>query len=133
MSITEQVKKGMELNKYKFSLFIAISIILIPVLLSLRLWWIYEEKAILIPIPAISLITYKLFDIDKRRAMLSLWRIPEANLLLFSAIGGWPGALIGQIVFRHKTKKQPFKLLLWIIIFAHIYLYYWIFKNQYTW
>ncbi|MDU3302747.1 MAG: DUF1294 domain-containing protein, partial [Enterobacter ludwigii] len=41
-----------------------------------------------------------------RRAMR---RVPEATLLVFGLIGGWPGAIIGQQLFRHKTQKQPFK------------------------
>ncbi|EMB4892606.1 DUF1294 domain-containing protein, partial [Salmonella enterica] len=24
-------------------------------------------------------------------------------------VGGWPGAIVGQQLFRHKTQKQPFK------------------------
>ena len=35
--------------------------------------------------------------------------MPEATLLVFGLIGGWPGAIIGQQLFRHKTQKQPFK------------------------
>ena len=28
---------------------------------------------------------------------------------MFGFVGGWPGAIVGQQVFRHKTQKQPFK------------------------
>jgi uncharacterized membrane protein YsdA (DUF1294 family) len=33
----------------------------------------------------------------------------EATLLAFGVTGGWPGAILGQQLFRHKTQKQPFK------------------------
>lgn len=36
-------------------------------------------------------------------------RIPEVTLLVFGVVGGWPGAIMGQQIFRHKTQKQPFK------------------------
>lgn len=36
-------------------------------------------------------------------------RIPEVTLLAFGVVGGWPGAIMGQQIFRHKTQKQPFK------------------------
>lgn len=36
-------------------------------------------------------------------------RIPEVTLLVFGVVGGGPGAIMGQQIFRHKTQKQPFK------------------------
>ena len=36
-------------------------------------------------------------------------RIPEVTLLVFGVVGGWPGAIMCQQIFRHKTQKQPFK------------------------
>lgn len=36
-------------------------------------------------------------------------RITEVTLLAFGVVGGWPGAIMGQQIFRHKTQKQPFK------------------------
>ncbi|MCU6161493.1 DUF1294 domain-containing protein [Enterobacter bugandensis] len=35
--------------------------------------------------------------------------LPEVTLLAFGTVGGWPGAILGQQLFRHKTQKQPFK------------------------
>ncbi|MEA1681783.1 DUF1294 domain-containing protein, partial [Salmonella enterica subsp. enterica serovar Minnesota] len=34
---------------------------------------------------------------------------PESTLLVFGVVGVWPGAIVGQQLFRHKTQKQPFK------------------------
>ena len=36
------------------------------------------------------------------------------TLLTFGFVGGWPGAILGQKIFRHKMQKQPFKT--WFII-----------------
>jgi uncharacterized membrane protein YsdA (DUF1294 family) len=47
-----------------------------------------------------------------------LWRTPEATLLLLAALGGAAGAMAGQQVLRHKTRKEPFRTLLWLIAVA---------------
>jgi len=36
--------------------------------------------------------------------------VSEFSLVLLGALGGWPGGLLGMIVFRHKTAKLTFKL-----------------------
>ena len=43
-------------------------------------------------------------------------RVPETTLLLYGVVGGWPGAILGQQLFRHKTQKQPFKTWFWISV-----------------
>jgi uncharacterized membrane protein YsdA (DUF1294 family) len=66
---------------------------------------------------AICLIAY---GIDKRRANLQKRRISERNLHLLEILGGWPGAVLGQQMFRHKTVKMSFRLVLWGIILLHV-------------
>jgi uncharacterized membrane protein YsdA (DUF1294 family) len=70
----------------------------------------------------INAITYLLFGFDKRAAERGDSRIPEKTLLIASALGGSVGAVIAQRQFRHKTKKQPFKALLYGTIVAQIVL-----------
>ncbi|WP_206601897.1 DUF1294 domain-containing protein [Oceaniglobus indicus] len=53
-------------------------------------------------------ITVAAFGIDKRRAEMREWRIPEHTLLKLALIGGSPGAKLAQWRFRHKTRKRPF-------------------------
>ena len=56
-----------------------------------------------------SLWTFLLFGFDKWRAGHSgARRIPESTLLLASALGGWPGGLLGIVLFRHKSAKPSF-------------------------
>ena len=58
----------------------------------------------------ISAITLLLYVIDKIKAKLGAWRIPERTLLLFSFFGGGIGGAIGMLVFRHKTRHWYFVL-----------------------
>jgi uncharacterized membrane protein YsdA (DUF1294 family) len=50
------------------------------------------------------------FGFDKWRASRSKRRVSEFSLALLGALGGWPGGLLGMIVFHHKTAKLTFKL-----------------------
>ncbi|HET7307540.1 MAG TPA: cold shock and DUF1294 domain-containing protein [Gammaproteobacteria bacterium] len=67
----------------------------------------------------VSAVTFILYGSDKSAAQRGAWRIPEAHLHLAAVTGGWPGALIAQRVFRHKTKKQPFQLVFWCTVVAN--------------
>ena len=49
------------------------------------------------------------FAFDKWRASRSGWRVPESTLAIFGALGGWPGGLLGMMMFRHKTAKWTFQ------------------------
>ncbi len=56
------------------------------------------------------------FGWDKRCATTGERRIPERTLLGLAVIGGSVGAVAAQQVFRHKTRKEPFRTLLWLIL-----------------
>jgi len=66
----------------------------------------------------VNLWTIHRFRSDKRRAIAGRRRIGEADLLLLAAIGGTPGAFFARHAYRHKTRKQPFSGLLWLIAFV---------------
>lgn len=61
----------------------------------------------------LSMITFAMYGIDKAAAGKGRRRTPEATLLFAGLIGGWPGALVAQRLFRHKTRKQPFQAIFW--------------------
>lgn len=63
----------------------------------------------------INLLTIVQFWDDKARARAGTRRIPEADLLGLALIGGTPGALLARQLFRHKTRKQPFSMHLYLI------------------
>jgi uncharacterized membrane protein YsdA (DUF1294 family) len=56
-----------------------------------------------------SLWTLLQFGFDKWRARQpGARRIPESTLLWTSALGGWPGGLLGILLFHHKSAKPSF-------------------------
>jgi cold-shock domain protein len=73
----------------------------------------------------INLLTFLLYGLDKYKAIRQEWRIPERALLLMAFVGGAFGALSAMRIFRHKTRKGRFKLmiplfcLLWGYVIVH--------------
>ena len=53
------------------------------------------------------------YGIDKSAAQTGAWRTSERTLHVLALIGGWPGALIAQRLFRHKSRKPSFQLVFW--------------------
>ena len=58
----------------------------------------------------INIITFALYGLDKWRAMTRQWRIREKRLIGLALIGGSVGAMIGMMIFHHKTRKWYFRL-----------------------
>ena len=73
----------------------------------------------------INLLTFLLYGLDKYKAIRQEWRIPERALLLMAFVGGAFGALSAMRIFRQKTRKGRFKLmiplfcLLWGYVIVH--------------
>ena len=55
-----------------------------------------------------SVLALTAFGADKARAQARRWRIPESVLLLLGFLGGAAGALLGMLIFRHKTRRWYF-------------------------
>lgn len=76
----------------------------------------------MVPVAAyglVSVLAFFLYWSDKRKAQTDRWRTPENVLHAVELAGGWPGALLAQQVFRHKTRKVSFQVLFWIIVVLH--------------
>lgn len=69
---------------------------------------------------ATSAIAFAAYGIDKAAARSGRRRIPEATLHTLGLFGGWPGALLGQMVFRHKTRKRAFRIVFWATVGLNI-------------
>jgi len=53
---------------------------------------------------------------DKSAAQNGAWRTPERTLHVLALMGGWPGALVAQRVFRHKSAKPSFRFTFWATV-----------------
>jgi uncharacterized membrane protein YsdA (DUF1294 family) len=67
-----------------------------------------------------SLVTFAAYGFDKRRAGTGGRRVPERTLHLLALAGGWPGAVLGQRHFRHKTRKVSFLVAFWAVVVLHL-------------
>ena len=67
-----------------------------------------------------SLLTFTVYAFDKSAAMNRRWRTSEQSLQFLSLFGGWPGALIAQRLFHHKSRKLGFQTLFWLIVAIHV-------------
>ena len=86
-------------------------------------WWVPALYG------AASLVAFAAYGIDKAAARRQATRISEQTLLILGLIGGWPGALVAQQVFRHKTRKRTFRRAFWgtvgvniLALAAYVYL-----------
>jgi uncharacterized membrane protein YsdA (DUF1294 family)/cold shock CspA family protein len=73
----------------------------------------------LVAYPVMSVVSFVQYWHDKNSAQQGRWRTPENTLHVVELAGGWPGALVAQQIFRHKTRKASFQLVCWLIVIAH--------------
>ena len=95
----------------------------IAIFLSSVIWMVvvgrvaYFAPLIYIAMSGITLFAYA---IDKSAAMNDRWRITEQSLHLLEVLGGWPGALLAQQWFRHKSRKLSFRIEFWLCAIANV-------------
>ena len=75
-----------------------------------------------------SVIAFFAYAFDKEAARNNRWRTPENTLHLFALLGGWPGALAAQRLFRHKSKKTSFLTVFWATVFLNCCALGWLFS-----
>jgi uncharacterized membrane protein YsdA (DUF1294 family)/cold shock CspA family protein len=84
---------------------------------------------LLAAITGLSLLAYVMYWVDKSAAQRGGQRTPESTLHLISLAGGWPGALVAQQQFRHKTIKQPFQSVFWVTVVLNAAAVAWLVKS----
>lgn len=87
-------------------------------------------KIYLLLVLLMSIITFILYGIDKRKAIKNQYRIKEKTLLLSSFLFGSVGGILGMYIFRHKTKHWYFVVVNFISLVLHIIVGYYIFKTN---
>lgn len=68
---------------------------------------------------ATNLLAFLTYGYDKHQARVGGQRVPEATLLWLAVVGGI-GAWTACKLFRHKTRKQPFRS--WLIAAVALHL-----------
>ncbi|MGP9567615.1 DUF1294 domain-containing protein [Halomonas sp. AOP5-B2-8] len=68
----------------------------------------------------VSVITYITYVVDKKAAIKNRRRVSEKLLHLLALAGGWPGALLAQQRWRHKTQKTSFRVVFWLMVIANL-------------
>lgn len=69
-------------------------------------------KELVYILAAWNIITFFIMAIDKYKAVKGKWRISESALLTVAFAMGGIGSFLGSVVFRHKTRKWKFRILL---------------------
>lgn len=82
-----------------------------------------SNKWIILYYTVLTVITYALFAIDKKRAIRKKRRIQELTLFVFSLLGGAPGGVLAMIIYHHKTRKPYFAVTLPILTIIHAALF----------
>ena len=90
-------------------------------MLPLAVLWIYLIA---------SSITFFVYAFDKSAARNDRWRTQESTLHLFALLGGWPGALVAQRLFRHKCRKQSFQIVFWVTVNLNCVALGWLFSQS---
>lgn len=99
------------------------SLLLLPAFLLLYLgvdaaWGV--PSSLLVLYGAASVITFGTYAIDKWSAQRGGRRVAEKTLHGMALLGGWPGAILGQELLRHKSSKPSFRLVFWVTVILNV-------------
>ncbi len=100
---------GMNLNRFCYLLLALAAVGSLLTLHPAAVWFLLA-----------SLLTFIIYGVDKTAARKAWRRVPESTLLVLGVVGGWPGAIVGQQLFRHKTQKQPFKTFFFASVIVNV-------------
>ena len=93
--------------------------------------------AVMGPLPLVLAIAYLVLSAlswlmywwDKDAAGQGARRTPESTLHFVDLLGGWPGALIAQQQFRHKTVKASFQTVFWLTVLVNLVVAVWVVRS----
>lgn len=80
----------------------------------------YLPVSIVAAYGGVSLLLFVMYGIDKGAAKRGGQRTAENTLHFFELCCGWPGALLAQQVFRHKTRKGSYQFVFWLAVLANL-------------
>ena len=68
----------------------------------LPIWFLYL-------VIASNVISFLCYGLDKLAAVKQWQRTPEKHFYALALLTGWPGSVLGQVMFNHKTTKASFR------------------------
>lgn len=68
----------------------------------------------------VSAVTFIVYWDDKAAAVRGGRRVSERGLILLGLACGWPGAILAQQLFRHKTRKASFRRAFWVSVALNV-------------
>ena len=95
--------------------------------LFLLLVWFTDVNWYVLWLAAASVVLFALYGYDKTEARVGGGRVPEIVLHGMALAGGFLGGWAGMFVFRHKTQKPVFKVVLAVATILHLVLIYFVF------
>ena len=113
---TVEQPRGVSLSRVVLSI---LSILVFPLLL-----WLVNKQWL--PLDFLwaflgsSIVALTLYGIDKSASKRSARRIPESWLHMSAFFFGWPGALLAQQLFRHKSSKLSFQFMFWFTVVLNL-------------
>ena len=87
-------------------------------------------KGMLLLYLAASAASIVVYAVDKSAARDGRWRVSESTLHLLAIVGGWPGALLAQQVFRHKSRKPSFQAAFLLTVVLNCAFLFWFWPAQ---
>lgn len=83
---------------------------------------VMEWVPVVVPLAygVMGFVSYLVYWHDKDAAGAQQDRVPESTLHMLDLMGGWPGALIAQQQYRHKTVKVSFQVTFWLTVLLNL-------------
>ena len=78
-----------------------------------------------------SVISVYVYRKDKNQAIARGLRVEELTLDALAVLGGWPGCILAQHLYRHKTRsayQRRFRALViaWLLAYVSIWYFLWV-------
>ena len=112
-------RKGAPIRGLKLKLLVFVLLCALPVGGSVNVMLTGISRVPLLAYGIASILAIGLYWYDKQQAKAGQWRTPENVLHGVELLGGWPGALVAQQMFRHKTRKLSYQVFFWLIVALH--------------
>lgn len=100
------------MTRFGWVVIMAVGVLTAVIGLTIGLAGLSALRAIFVGVNVATMLTY---GYDKYLAQAGGRRVPESVLHILAAAGGAPGAFVGQMLFRHKTRDRRFRLVFWAV------------------